>query len=641
MRILGINIRKMDSMIQKNLLEGWFPLGDYPAPTDNGYVLLDPETEEKRNKANELLYGISNNNIQRTSISVCCIAGKNGSGKSTLLDVLFRIINNLAYTFLADTNETPIVYANGVNADLHFEMDGTLGYISCKNEETKAYLGYKIDDAPKEISKTNTDDYIKLRDFFYTISINYSMYAYSSMDYMPKDDKISKLNSGINGKWIEKLFHKNDGYLAPIVLAPFRDKDGNIDMAREKKLANQRLISLILMFKAKRRQFIPGYEPAKLLWRYDENYLKNARGRLLSSTIYGEDKFNRFLNFFIEAWKDYFVAKEFDCSAIQLDNLKHIEKVCLGYLAYKSFKICLTYPEYINLYKIKRKEKGGIKIIVEKMVGTKDHITIKIHQCLQFMYGNRFRKRIGKMSIEKLFEDNDNIKTYNDMMLSLPPSFFYVNIQMERIGGKKEREGNTFPLTFPMSFNLHETFTLESMSSGERQFLNSISYALYHIKNLESVNDGYHRVHYNHVNIILDEAELYYHPEYQRRYIQMLLETLSWCEFSPDKIRSINIIVVTHSPFILSDISHNNVLYLEDGEAVKVNGKTFGANYYDLLYNSFFFDKNAIGEVATRVITNMIQHTGDLKGNEWLLDLLGDPMVKGYLLNKLDCNVQN
>lgn len=99
MRILGINIRKMDSMIQKNLLEGWFPLGDYPAPTDNGYVLLDPETEEKRNKANELLYGISNNNIQRTSISVCCIAGRNGSGKSTLLDILFRIINNLAYTY--------------------------------------------------------------------------------------------------------------------------------------------------------------------------------------------------------------------------------------------------------------------------------------------------------------------------------------------------------------------------------------------------------------------------------------------------------------------------------------------------------------------------------------------------------------
>ena len=57
MRILGINIRKMDSMIQKNLLEGWFPLGDYPAPTDNGYVLLDPETEEKRNKAMNCFMG--------------------------------------------------------------------------------------------------------------------------------------------------------------------------------------------------------------------------------------------------------------------------------------------------------------------------------------------------------------------------------------------------------------------------------------------------------------------------------------------------------------------------------------------------------------------------------------------------------
>ena len=101
--------------------------------------------------------------------------------------------------------------------------------------------------------------------------------------------------------------------------------------------------------------------------------------------------------------------------------------------------------------------------------------------------------------------------------LFLPPSFFYVNIQMERSGGKKESAENAFPLTFPITFSLHETFTLESMSSGERQFLNSISYALYQIKILESVNDGYHRVHYNHINIVLDEAELYYHPDYQRK----------------------------------------------------------------------------------------------------------------------------
>lgn len=153
------------------------------------------------------------------------------------------------------------------------------------------------------------------------------------------------------------------------------------------------------------------------------------------------------------------------------------------------------------------------------------------------------------------------------------------------------------------------------------------------------MNDGYHRVHYNHINIVLDESELYYHPDYQRKYIKMLLETLGWCNFSTDKIKSINIIIVTHSPFILSDIVSENILYLNDGQAKKVKGNTFGANYYDLLYDSFFFEKNSIGEVATHVISDMIKDPETLRKNKWMLDILGDPMIKGYLYNKLESYV--
>ena len=187
------------------------------------------------------------------------------------------------------------------------------------------------------------------------------------------------------------------------------------------------------------------------------------------------------------------------------------------------------------------------------------------------------------------------------------------------------------------AFGLGERFSLGSMSSGERQFLNSISYALYHIKNLEGVNDGNNRVHYSHINLILDEAELYYHPEYQRRYVKMLLETLSWCNFSRDKIRSINIIVVTHSPFILSDVVNDNVLYLENGEKRIQKKETFGANFYDMLYNSFFFEKNAIGEIASEVIKELMKNPK--KMTDALCDILGDPLIRGYLINKAKRNV--
>jgi hypothetical protein len=77
---------------------------------------------------------------------------------------------------------------------------------------------------------------------------------------------------------------------------------------------------------------------------------------------------------------------------------------------------------------------------------------------------------------------------------------------------------------------------------------------------------------------------------------------------------------------------NDNVLYLENGQVKKQEKETFGANYYDLLYNSFFFDKNAIGEIATNVISSLIKHPEAL--TDTLTEILGDPIIRGYLINK-------
>lgn len=61
------------------------------------------------------------------------------------------------------------------------------------------------------------------------------------------------------------------------------------------------------------------------------------------------------------------------------------------------------------------------------------------------------------------------------------------------------------------------------MSSGERQMLYSLSYVLYHIKNIQSVKEDENRVGYHNICLIFDEVELYYHPDYQRRFLGMLL----------------------------------------------------------------------------------------------------------------------
>ena len=637
MRILGIKIRQMDSMIKKNLHTGWYPFGDYSEPSDGAYVPLDEKEEERRNEISKLLYPILGEKSPKVTIS--CIAGKNGSGKSSLLDILFRIINNVAYRYLIENDAANVEYAFGVYADMHFEINGILGCVTCANEETKVYWGSTDDGGCKELNDNDCEDYKMLSKFFYTISINYSMYAYNCQDYTPKDNRISRVAKGINGKWLEHVFHKNDGYLTPIVLAPFRDKNGNIDVMREKKLALQRLTSLILLFKSQDQQFIPGYEPSRLYWRYDEKYLNESKNKLQRSTGLSKLKFDRYLDYYRGAWKRFFTKVEIDIESLQVEGVEDIGKVCLSYLAYKTFKICITYPGYVALSKSKPLKYMVFDTIVSSLVENIDHISVKIHQCLFFMTSNLYKKASGSIGASDITSSLSADTSYNNMMVVLPPSFFNYDLDMAKAhkGLKIKSVSDVFPYAFPVQFGFADNFSLDSMSSGERQFLHSISYALYHIKNIESVRSGVNRVHYDHINLILDEAELYYHPEYQRRYVQMLLESMSWCKFK--NIKSINIVIVTHSPFILSDMVQDNILYLENGERKIVEGYTFGANYYDLLYNSFFFEKNAIGEVATRVITDMIQHPDNYKNKKWMLDILADPIIRGHLLNKMNEDV--
>ena len=172
------------------------------------------------------------------------------------------------------------------------------------------------------------------------------------------------------------------------------------------------------------------------------------------------------------------------------------------------------------------------------------------------------------------------------------------------------------------------------MSSGERQILYSLSYVLYHIKNIQSIREDENRVAYHNVCLIFDEAELYFHPDYQRKFLGMLLESLTWCNINTEKIHSIQILVVTHSPFVLTDMLVQNSLYLKDGKRVKVNRETFGANYYEMLNKSFFFEKRAIGEISARVIGEWIRAKNNHERiGEEQLSLVGDELLKNYLKN--------
>lgn len=66
---------------------------------------------------------------------------------------------------------------------------------------------------------------------------------------------------------------------------------------------------------------------------------------------------------------------------------------------------------------------------------------------------------------------------------------------------------------------------------------------------------------------------------------------------------------------------------------------TFGANYYDLLRKGFFLENNAIGGFATHVIESIIKEIDVglmLPDIEHRIDKIADPLIKGFLMYKLE-----
>lgn len=316
------------------------------------------------------------------------------------------------------------------------------------------------------------------------------------------------------------------------------------------------------------------------------------------------------------------------------------------YLAYKTLKICSIYPYYMELahfdklfamkepktIKIDGKQKpmlnedgsnkmwvkpinvdswlkenkdNILKAIKEIYQSTDNHITVKVHQCLDYLKEGRYKEDFAIWDVDEELLKGAFYDTYDDMMRLLPPPFFITEVSYR----KKPRRGEK---------TSKQEVTLQSMSSGERQILYSLSYIYYHIKNIASINENGRRVvGYHHVNLIFDEAELYYHPEFQRQYITRLLGYLAMCNINRTNIRSINIIIITHSPFILSDLPESNILFLKKGDdpVEEVPQKTLGANIYDLLKSSFFLEY-AIGDVVQQKLQQFMDVYYKLDGEK-------------------------
>ena len=115
--------------------------------------------------------------------------------------------------------------------------------------------------------------------------------------------------------------------------------------------------------------------------------------------------------------------------------------------------------------------------------------------------------------------------------------------------------------------------------------------------------------------IFIDEGELFYHPEWQRRYIHTMLDMIN----SKKNNAKLQIVITTNSPFILSDVLKEDVIYLnQQRRPQKEYDSPLGQNIHKLLKDNFFMDYT-IGEYSKKLIENLID---GLKRNRELKDIL-------------------
>ncbi len=711
--IVGIKILKdCAPYIRKRLKEGEVYLlsSKYEIDKSNEHLVCI-KRDCNNNSFAQKLYDIPRESGSSIEVTINAIVGKNGEGKSSLLEVILRILNNFAFKYGFLEDQPSLNYVSGVAAILYYEVDSTIYAIKCVGDDVSWYKDGDViillQGSDKEKKKYLKEHYVNI--LFYTMVINYSLYAYSPVSL-----------GGVKnteGFWIDGLFHKNDSYQTPIVLNPMRTK-GNIDINKEEYLSKQRLMSIFVKGKENDKsrmvssdETAVGYafsleKESKLIKKCIREYFfehwqdeivwkdiympdnkdglaskdvvaafhsfwkdfrpelaenpelvrlcsgildERTRGRksdlrryltLINDTAYPIDKktkkrprnefgkefgllvntsrelsklnyrqFYRILLILL-VWRcltetDQYAMKDVALNEV-LKNTNDPRNAAMLYVLYKFISIVETYNGFCNGYYLNdetyitlvrewpnRDAIGTIRQDLILILKTDDYRTLKIRQAINYLKQNKDYYGANMCEISDI--DYDYYLSFNSLNMLM------------RGKSLKEIQWHLPCPVFEGDIILHDGmnyFSMGTLSSGMIQRLNSVGSLIYHLRNLDNEQKGKTQLAYENVTVVLEEVELYYHPEYQKSYLNYLLEQIERAELR--RLKRLNLIFITHSPFILSDVVRSEILCLENGKQATFELRSFGANIHDMLKHPFFMKNGSIGDFAQKIINRII-----------------------------------
>ena len=271
-----------------------------------------------------------------------------------------------------------------------------------------------------------------------------------------------------------------------------------------------------------------------------------------------------------------------------LRALQKIDDDYLNYLLYQFGDIASLF-EHINLPDTLHPKDGYLILNIED-------IQRELKKCeLSFISQNEF-KILKKYEFEKIRIQNlsEEIEDYKKLLFQMMKDNLDFNFFSEN----------------GASFN--------SLSDGEK----SIYTFLVHLIDYKKQDFFF----------LLDEPDNTLHPEWQKKFVGELIKLLQKLD------KKVHILLTTHSPFLLSDLPKENIIFLQDGKQVYPKIETFGANIHTLLSHGFFMKDGLMGEFAKEKINETIKFLNgqdstikDEKEAKKIIQSIGEPFLQQKL----------
>jgi predicted ATP-binding protein involved in virulence len=153
----------------------------------------------------------------------------------------------------------------------------------------------------------------------------------------------------------------------------------------------------------------------------------------------------------------------------------------------------------------------------------------------------------------------------------------------------------------------------------------------------------------SNILLLIDEGDLYFHPEWQRKYLFYLTK---FFESSITTLSKIQIVLTSHSPFIVSDLMKENIIFLnrrpnDSVEVVNSDSEmisTFGGNIHTLFSRAFFMEDSTMSEFAwDKIQKEVLEKLNSLNLSEdqiskmrLITSKIGEPVLRSVLSEKIE-----